>query len=179
MSKANIKVFTIIFLALLLVMGTVTAFAAPEEDTQPQQEQPKDQITKYEEFPWWQMDDRQISMMIINRQLEYMLSQIEAGDRRLDQISKTYDERFEREIARNRETIQEYENKMVAKDEALKVAQDEVRALEREIAVFHNESGVYLRMLISLLAGLLLGMILSAILRLGKRKDKAVNTASQ
>lgn len=167
----------IIMLALMFTLGA-NVFAEPITEP-PKPTETVANSTDFSQIPWWQMDDRSIAMMIINRQFEYMLAQIQAADRRVDQISKSYEDRLAKEVQRNRDLTSEFEDKIAIKDNEIKALQNQVMEMDRRVALFFSENSIYLYVLISAVGGIILGLIMGAITRIGKgKKQSTVQTSS-
>jgi hypothetical protein len=123
------------------------------------------------EIPWGQMDDRQIALMIINRQIDYLMGQVEGNHERIAQLQADHEAKLGQVENTNRERLQEIEGKMAEKDNIIVQLQEENRQLERQILLYNNENAVYIKMLLSLLTGIPLGLILGVILRWWKHSQ--------
>ncbi|MEW6622040.1 MAG: hypothetical protein AB1420_02730 [Bacillota bacterium] len=121
-------------------------------------------------IPWGAMNEMQIALMIINKQFDYLMNRVEDSDRRVEQLMDSFEERLKRETDRIKEQVADYEVKTAAQNEEMKAYREQIAKLERDMALFASQSGLYLLILIGFLAGALAGVVLSAIMSSIKRR---------
>ena len=136
------------------------------------------------------INETQMALLMVNRHIEYLIEQKEEKKKQLDNLSVQYQKSIEKEIDRQQELRGEYsaeierlQKELEDKDAEIGAvqaevnkAQAEVHRLEKNIAIYIGESGLYLKMLLALLAGVLLGLILASIS--GWRQKKKSGTAA-
>ncbi len=135
----------------------------------------QNQVLKEQVVKWEAMNEMQIALMIISKQIDYLMDRIEDADNRAEHLIRTYEDRLNKEIDRNKTLIADYEEKITSQDTELKTQRDTVSKLERDMAIFASESGLYLKILIGFLAGTLAGVLLSGILGIWKRRGTSKN----
>ncbi len=184
---------TLVILVILAV--PVLAQEAPGEETHqgqetatppPAEKQEEDSTLFYPAFrniDVIQLNENQMALLMINNQIEYLMlqirekeNQLKEKDRQISILNAGFEERLAE--ARNEQTalkaehakeINEMEAKIAAKEAEVEAGRQELHALEKKVAAFLGDSGLYLVALLAALAGLILGLILSAIF--GRRRN--------
>ncbi len=133
------------------------------------------------------INETQMALLMISRQIENLMEQNAKTEKQITELSAQYQKLVDKEVARQQEMriehaaeIELLQNKLdekeaevsAAKEEA-GVIQAEVHRLEKLIATYIGESGLYLKLLVALIAGVLLGLILSSILNWRRNKNNA------
>lgn len=186
------------FLCILLAMFLLFSPAAlannetnhtPEEGTiqeegivqQNNQTSTKDQETssiERQQIKWEAMNEIQIALFIINKQIDYLMGRIEDNDKRIKQMADTYEERLKKEIARNQELTEKYEGKINELEQNIGEYRKNVSQLERDMAIFASESGLYLKIVLGFLVGSIFGIVLAGLLQLWKRGSTSKNKSA-
>lgn len=125
--------------------------------------------TEKQTITWEAMNEMQIALFMINKQIDYLMERIEDSDIRIKAITDTFEERLEKEIARNQELAVGYEDKIKILEEDIVEYRSNISQLERDNAIFASESGLYLKILIGFLAGSIFGIIIAGLLQLWKK----------
>ncbi len=125
--------------------------------------------TEKQTITWEAMNEMQIALFMINKQIDYLMERIADSDIRIKAITDTYEERLEKEIARNQELTMGYEEKIKNLEQDIVEYRDNISQLERDNAIFASESGLYLKILIGFLAGSIFGIIIAGLLQLWRK----------
>lgn len=131
-----------------------------------------------EQIKWEAMNEMQIALFIINKQIDYLMERIEDNDNRITQMADTYEDRLKKEIARNQELTQKYEEKIKELEQDIGAYRNNVSQLERDMAIFASESGLYLKILLGFLVGSIFGIVLAGLLQLWKRGSTSKNKSA-
>ena len=131
-----------------------------------------------EQIKWEAMNEMQIALFIINKQIDYLMERIEDNDNRIIQMADTYEDRLKKEIARNQELTQKYEEKINELEQNIAEYRSNVSQLERDMAIFASESGLYLKILLGFLAGSIFGIIAAGLLQLWKKGAGSKNKSA-
>ncbi len=133
------------------------------------------------------INETQMALLMISRQIEYLMEQNEKTEKQVVELGAQYQKLVDKEIARQKEMREEHaaemellQNKLDEKEVEISAAkaeagmiQAEVHRLEKLIATYIGESGLYFKLLIALIAGVLFGLILSSILNWRRNKNNA------
>jgi predicted RNase H-like nuclease (RuvC/YqgF family) len=135
------------------------------------------------------VNETQMALLMVNRHIEYLIGQNEEKNKQMADLSAQYQKNIEKEINRQQELrddhrteIELLQKKLEEKDAEIGAvqaevnkAQAEIHRMEKNIAIYIGESGLYLKMLVALIAGVLLGFILASISgwRQKKKSDSA------
>ncbi|WP_028307857.1 DUF4515 domain-containing protein [Desulfitibacter alkalitolerans] len=163
--------------------GTIQESTNQEESTAQQNNQTstKDQEAssiERQQIKWEAMNEMQIALFIINKQIDYLMDRIEDNDNRIKQMADTYEERLKKEISRNQELTEKYEEKINELEQNIGEYRSNVSQLERDMAIFASESGLYLKILLGFLAGSIFGVILAGLLQLWKKGSGSKNKSA-
>ncbi len=116
------------------------------------------------------LNENQMALLMINNQIEYLMLQIKEKDTQISTLNAGFEDRLNKEReeqaklkAEHAGKITELEEKLLAKDAEVEESRQELHALEKRVAAFLGDSGLYLVALIAALGGLILGLILSSI----------------
>lgn len=129
------------------------------------------------------LNENQMALLMINNQIEYLMLQIKEKDNQINSLNAGFEDRLkqEREELAKLKTehagkIAELEEKLLAKEGELEAGRQELHALEKRVAAFLGDSGIYLVALMAALAGLVLGLILSSIVNWRRNHPPAKTT---
>ncbi len=123
---------------------------------------------------WQEMDDMQIALILIKNQIDYLMDQVEKSNGRINSVISDYENRMEKERERAQASIDEMKAELKQKDEELNLARQEVIDINKKMALFNSESGVYLKILIGFLAGLIVGVVVNTVMTfINRRKQQA------
>ncbi len=160
-----------------LAQETETETEEEEQETQtpaptpPAGEEPALFYPAFRNLDVVKLNENQMALLMINNQIEYLMLQIQEKDKQLNTLSDGFEERLQRERAEqaqlkasHAEQLKGMEEKVQAAEANLQASRQELHDLEKRVAAFLGDSGIYLVALIAALVGLILGLILSAIL---------------
>ncbi len=118
-----------------------------------------------------QLNENQMALLMINHQIEYLMLQIQDKEAQLREAAGNQEAALQRERDQQEqlkkehgEKIAQAEEKFAAKEAELAASREELHALEKRVAAFLGDSGLYLVALIAAISGIVIGLILSAIL---------------
>lgn len=185
------RILAIFLLFLLLFpLATVAEDTAPasqkENATENQHKDNKDDKDKKDEngknatlddqlqINWQQMNEMQIALIMINRQIDYLMGQIRDNDDRVIEVVNDYEKRIDKERERMQENIAQLNQKLAEKEQELEEARNEIVSLHKKMAIFNSENSVYLTTLLGFLAGIIVGIIGSSFLSFLNRKKQSV-----
>ena len=139
------KKISAIFLIFCLTLSPVTV-AAEEENSSSQKENATENQLIHQQLPidWQQMNEMQIALAMINRQIEYLMEQIENDDDRVEAVIVSYEKRLDKERERSEESIAQLNEKLVEKQQQLEEVRKEIVGLNKKMALFTSENSVYL-----------------------------------
>ncbi len=159
---------TFILVVFTFILSTGAGFAIERENTTNQSKQVIDYSS---------MTDMQIAMMLISKQINYLMQQIDEAEGRIGRLTEEYEgrisreeERVSRQIAALEDKVSKLEINIQEKEAELRETEKALHQLEREKAIFISESGLYLKILLGFLAGTVFGGIIGSILHWWKAR---------
>lgn len=191
------KLFLILIILLLLAVPTLaqepgqteeppTTTPTPTPPVQSPTEDPGLFYPAFRNIDVVKLNENQMALLMINNQIEYLMLQIKEKDSQIASANAGFEDRLKKEReeqeklkAEHSGKIAELENKVSAKEAEVEVSRQELHALEKRVAAFLGDSGLYLVALIAALAGLILGLILSAILNWRRNRTPAPAKTTQ
>jgi len=121
---------------------------------------------------WQDMDEMQIALILIKNQIDYLMDQVEKSNGRINSVISDYENRMEKERERAQESIEEMKAELKQKDQELSQARQEVTDINKKMALFNSENGVYLKILIGFLAGLIVGVVVNTVMSFINRRKQ-------
>ena len=121
---------------------------------------------------WKNMNEMQIALVLINRQIEYLMGEIEKNADRNAKVIEDYEKRFSEERQRLQGEISDLKQELDKKNEQLETIRAENLELNKRVALYNSENGVYLKIVIGFIAGMVLGVMVNSLLGyLNKRRQ--------
>ncbi len=112
------------------------------------------------------LNESQMALLMINNQIEYLMSQIEGKDTQIEELNRSTEKRLSEERDFQKELRQEHAEKIEAMENKLSDAENEVQAgkdalheLEKQVAIYLGESGLYLKIGIGFIVGIIVGLV--------------------
>lgn len=194
------KKFFIILLAISLFFITCTA-VAEEDSTGNQKQTPGTEKKKAEpgadengekssspvprlDVNWQEMNDMQLALAIINRQIEYLMAQVEKNNREITGIIEKNNENIaaieeehvkemEKIKAEKEEEIEKLNKELAEKDRQLADARKEINKLSGRAALFSAENDMVPRLILIFSVGLIAGMVFNSLLLMLRKKNNS------
>lgn len=167
------RLFLVLIILLFLAVPTLAQEPGQTEETpaapaQPSAEDPGLFYPAFRNIDVVKLNENQMALLMINNQIEYLMLQIKEKDNQISTLNAGFEDRLNKEReeqaklkAEHAGKITELEEKLLAKDAEVEASRQELHALEKRVAAFLGDSGIYLVALIAALTGLVLGLILS------------------
>lgn len=153
----------------------------PIEAVETQEEQNSIFIPTFRNIDVVNLNENQMALLMINNQIEYLMNQIEANDKQVKNLNESFQKRLlEEQENQNKlrqehvETVKGLEEKIAAKDRELQIAKDELHEVEKNVAIYIGESGLYLKILVGFIIGIITGLLLGTVLGWKKRKNQTL-----
>ncbi len=153
----------------------------PIEAVETQEEQNSIFIPTFRNIDVVNLNENQMALLMINNQIEYLMNQIEANDKQVKNLNESFQKRLlEEQENQNKlrqehvETVKGLEEKIAAKDRELQIAKDELHEVEKNVAIYIGESGLYLKILVGFITGIITGLLLGTVLGWKKRKNQTL-----
>lgn len=125
------------------------------------------------------LNENQMALLMINNQIGYLMTQIQAHGIQTENLVLKHREELAREqekMARLKEehlaTVGKLESRLSEKEAVVLAAREKVHELEKKIAVYIGESGLYLKLVLALIVGMIAGLILGGILNWKKNRTQ-------
>ncbi|MGF7186426.1 uncharacterized protein HemX [Desulfitispora alkaliphila] len=175
----------ILLIALALLISFTGVVFGEESEVESENAVAAEQESRESAVSFENLNEMQMAMTIINKQIDYLKQQIRDKDRHIEELKEENKEqldaagdRYESQIEFLEEKLEEAEGKLEAKESELVAMQDEYNDLLHKNAIFISESGLYLKILIGFIAGTLFGLIVGLMLNWWKRKGTTSGQAS-
>ncbi len=132
------------------------------------------------------LNENQMALLMINNQIGYLMTQIQAHGIQTEILFAKHREELAREREKQSNLKEEYlakveklESRLIEKEAAVVAAEKKVHELEKKIAVYIGESGLYFKLVLALIVGMIAGLILGGILNWKKNRTQIKHNQTQ